>query len=316
MNDLFNLIPRVSKLSPEFQTNVLLSVLIILFLWIFRVIAQRVVFRRTEDVRARYRWGKTLTYISVVFGVLLVGRIWFKGIQSLATFLGLLSAGLAIALKDLVADIAGWLFILWRRPLEVGNRIQLGDTAGDVIDIGVFQFTVLEIGNWVHADQSTGRMIQIPNFKVFTEPLANYSKGFEYIWNEIPVLVTFESDWKKAKKILQEIADRHFASIDKAVERQIKEASKRFMIFYSALTPTVYTSVVDFGVLLTIRYICEPRRRRGTTQAIWEDTLDAFAKCDDIDFAYPTRRVFDNLTEGKPGTRPTQVPQAGEQSSK
>ena len=71
------------------------------------------------------------------------------------------------------------------------------------------------------------------------------------------------------------------------------------MIFYTKLTPTVYTAVKDSGVLLTIRYLCEPRRRRGTEEAIWEDVLTEFAKCDDIDFAYPTRRYFDNLLEGK-----------------
>ena len=66
----------------------------------------------------------------------------------------------------------------------------------------IFMFTLMEIGNWVDADQSTGRVIHIPNGKVFKEVLANYSKGFQYIWNEIPVLVTFESNWKKAKEIL------------------------------------------------------------------------------------------------------------------
>ena len=59
--------------------------------------------------------------------------------------------------------------------------------------------------------------------------------------------------------------------------------------------------------MLTIRYLCEPRRRRGTEQEIWEDILDAFAKHDDIDFAYPTQRFYDNSAEGKPGTRPEAI---------
>lgn len=77
------------------------------------------------------------------------------------------------------------------------------------------------------------------------------------------------------------------------------------MIFYSRLTPIVYTSVKDCGVLLTIRYICEPRRRRDSEQAIWEDVLKEFAGCPDIDFAYPTQRFYNNVLEGKEGTRPT-----------
>lgn len=305
MDRMIGWIQRVAELSPDMQANILTSIGIILFLWLFRAVAVRIVYRRIEDVRVQYRWRKTITYITVIFGIFMVARVWFQGIQSVATFLGLLSAGLAIALKDLIADIAGWVFIIWRRPFDVGDRIQIGNNSGDVIDIRVFQFTLLEIGNWVDADQSTGRMIQVPNVLVFTAPLANYSKGFEYIWNEIPVLVTFESNWKKAKGILLDIANKQLEHIDQAVERQIKEASRRFMIFYSVLTPTVYTSVKDSGVMLTIRYLCEVRRRRGTAQSIWENILEEFAKCDDIDFAYPTQRFYSNLNEGKPGTKPS-----------
>ena len=66
----------------------------------------------------------------------------------------------------------------------------------------------------------------------------------------------------------------------------------------------VYTTVKDSGVLLTIRYLCDPRKRRGSEQEIWENILDAFAAHDTIDFAYPTQRFYSNDTEGKPGTRP------------
>lgn len=191
----------------------------------------------------------------------------------MATFLGLASAGLAIALRDPVINLAGWAFILWRRPFDVGDRIQIGEHAGDVIDVRIFQFTLMEIGNWVAADQSTGRIIHVPNGRIFSEVLANYSKGFQYIWNEIPVLVTFESDWEKAKALLQEIADRHAAHLSQSAEERVRRAASRFMIKYSQLTPTVYTQVEASGVLLTIRYLCEPRWRRSSAHAIWEDVL-------------------------------------------
>jgi small-conductance mechanosensitive channel len=143
----------------------------------------------------------------------------------------------------------------------------------------------------------------VNNGQVFTQSVANFSKGFQYIWNEIAVLVTFESDWEKAKEILAGIATKHGEELSAAAEEKLHEAARRFMIFYSKLTPTVYTSVRDCGVLLTIRYLCDPRRRRTTEQSIWEDILHAFAETDDIDFAYPTQRFYDNLHEGKPGAR-------------
>ncbi len=223
-----------------------------------------------------------------------------KDFQSLATFLGLLTAGLAIALRDPLVNLAGWLFIIWRKPFEVGDRIQVANYAGDIIDIRIFQFTIMEIGNWVDSDQSTGRIIHIPNGKVFTDVQANYTTGFNYIWNEIPVLVTFESNWKKSKEILTNIINKHAEHLSSSAQDKIKEASRKFMIFYNKLTPIVYTNVKDSGVLLTIRYLCDPRNRRSTEQAVWEDVLDEFSKCDDIDFAYPTQRFYNNVKEGKP----------------
>jgi small-conductance mechanosensitive channel len=242
--------------------------------------------------------------VVVTLGIFMVGHLWFKGFQSLATYLGLLSAGLAIALQDLVRSFAGWMFILWRQPFGLGDRIQIGEARGDVIDIRLFRFSLMEIGNWVHADQSTGRVVHIPNGRVFTETLANYSKGFQHIWEEIPVLVTFESDWQKAKRILSEIAKTHTEHLSGPAQEGIRKASRQFMIFYEKLTPIVYTSVADCGVLLTLRFLCEPRRRRGTVEEVWEAILRAFADCPDIDFAYPTTRFYDNRTEGKPGIVP------------
>lgn len=287
-------------LEPAVQRDLLWSVLILLVAWLGRRLALRTLDRRVLDVRIRYQWRKRITYVVVVLTALAVARVWFAGLQSLATYFGLLSAGLAIALKDLVADLAAWLFIMWRKPFEVGDRIQIGELAGDVIDIRIFQFTLLEVGGWVHADQSTGRVIHVPNWKIFSEAQANSTKGFQFIWNELPVLVTFESNWRAAKEILTEIANRRAEHLTAEAEQRVREASSRFMIFYATLTPKVWTRVEDSGVLLTIRYLCDPRRRRGSEEAIWEDVLDAFAARDDIDFAYPTQRFYDNRTEGKP----------------
>ena len=82
----------------------------------------------------------------------MLGVIWLGNLTNLATYLGLVSVGLTIALSDPNANIAGWIFIFWQHPFDVGDRIQIGKHAGDVIDARIFQFTVLEIGNWVDAD--------------------------------------------------------------------------------------------------------------------------------------------------------------------
>ena len=303
MNNLLEQFADLIALDLGTTNKILASVAVILGLAILRIIALRIVYRQTDDIRIRYNLRKSITYISVTIGILIIGRVWIAGFQSFATYLGLVSAGLAIALKDPLVNLAAWIFIIWRRPFTVGDRIEIGTNKGDVIDLRIFQFTLMEIGNWVDAEQSTGRIIRIPNGKVFTETLANYSKGFAYIWNEIPVLITFESNWKKGKDILAEIGMRHAEHLTESAAERVKEASARMMVFYTTLTPTVYTSVKDSGVLLTIRYLCKPRQRRGTEQEIWEDILTRFAECDDIDFAYPTIRRYNNSFEGKLGAR-------------
>ena len=292
-------------LSSQTQYRLAASIVVLLLLLVLRKLVLKLVWKGAEGYRIRYQWRKGTSYAAFFLAVLLLGRIWFEEFASIATFLGLLTAGLAIALKDLLVNLAGWLFIVWRRPFEVGDRIQVGEHAGDVIDLRIFQFTLMEIGKWVHADQNTGRIIHVPNGTVFTMPVLNYSRGwFDYIWNEIPILVTFESNWERAKEHLDRIAASRAEHLSDAARKKMDAASEKYMIITPNLDPVVYTSVEESGVLLTIRYLCEPHRRRESTQQMWEDILRVFRQADDIDFAYPTQRFYNNPVEGKPGTTP------------
>jgi small-conductance mechanosensitive channel len=290
-----------TTLNPALLWKLLFSALIIIGLLIFRFIAIRIAFRNIdeENVKARYHWKNGIKNTYFVLVVLIIGLYWLERIGSLATFLGLLSAGLAIALKDPVVNFAGWIFIIIRKPLNLGDRIQIGDFSGDVIDIRFFQFTINEINNWVDADQSTGRIIHVPNGHVFTYPLANYNQGFSHIWNEISVLVTFESNWQRAQKLLEVTVNKHAEHFSISARKKLIEASKKYMIFYRTLTPIVYLSVKESGVQLTMRYLIDPRKRRTSEHAIWTDVLLAFSLNSDIEFAYPTQRIFYNPQEGK-----------------
>ncbi len=256
-------------LSPAVQTHLLVTIIVIAGLWVLDRLVLAVVYRRVTDPWTRYHWRKSVTYLFLAIGVLVIGREWLEGFKSLATFLGLVSAGIAIALKDPLANLAGWAFIVWSRPFEVGDRIEIAKHKGDVIDVHLFKFTLNEIGGWVDAEQSTGRIVHVPNQQVFTEALANYDKGFKYIWNEVPVVVTYESNWKKAKEILTGIAFKHAEHLTAEAERDLLAAS------------------------------LEPRRRRGTVSAIWDDILTEFGKSKDIELAYHTVRSYSNPIEGK-----------------
>ena len=280
--------------------NVLISVAVVIVIWLIRKTILRFVTSRADEPQIIYNWRKGTDYVALSLGTLILGSIWFEmGSRSLATYLGLLSAGLAIALQDPIINLVGWIFIITRRPFELGDRIQIAENAGDVIDIRFLQFSMLEINGWVDADQSTGRVLHIPNKYIFNYVTASYSKGISYIWNEVPVEITFESDWKLAKKLMLKLAEAHDLSPTKDMHQHMREAAKRYPISYANLSPTVYTKVNPSGVLLTLRYLCEPRKRRNTEQAIWEDVLDMVAAQPNIDFAYPTQRIYYHPTEGK-----------------
>jgi len=302
LNSFSDLNLELRTIEEEFVQTLAIIIALGLLRWLIILIVNY----ETKNPQIRYWWRKASTYLVVILGVLLLWRIWIGAAQATATFLGLFSAGLAIALQGPITDIAGWLFLLIRRPFEVGDRVQIGQHAGDVIDIRLFQFSLLEIGNWVDADQSTGRILDVPNRKIFNEVLANYTQGFEYIWNEIPVLITFESDWEQAKRLLQEIVDRHAGDTSQAAALQVQRASRRYLIRYSKFTPIVYTKKSTSGVLLSIRYLCQARRRRSSEEEIWEDVLRTLSQYPTIKFAYPTQRFYYNQLDGQPpaGFRP------------
>ena len=284
--------PSNIQIDPVILNNLIASAVGFAVVSGFRIGAVRLVNRQAKDLRLRYAWRKWTGYVCYGFYGLGMLVLWLPNIEGFSTFLGLFAAGLAVVLRDPLVNIVGWLFILWRQPFRMGDRIQVGEDAGDVIDIGVFQFTLMEIGNWVDTDQSTGRIIHIPNGKVFQTAIANYSQGFKYIWHEIPVLITFESDWEEAKRILFTQVNNHAEHLSGTAEKHLREAGRRYMISYSKLTPTVYTTVKESGILLTMRYLCEPRRRRGSEQVIWENVLREFARNPGISLAYPTQRFF------------------------
>lgn len=283
----------------ETTNRIVQSVLVILVLWVLNRLAVKLFSHGTvEEIRKQYHWRKTIEYILFTIGALVIGNLWISNFEFIVTFLGLLSAGIAIALQDVFMNIAGWAFIYIRKPFDVGDRIQIGDVKGDVIDLRVFQFSVLEIGNWVDADQSTGRVIHIPNLKVFIEPQANYSMGFNYIWNEQIIYITLDSDYKKAKLLLTEILNNLCLDEMANAKAEIKKARHRHRIVYNQFTPAIFIDITERGVQMAMRYLCNPKKRRFIQHAITESILENFAKEEKIQLAYPTTTIrFNKRTD-------------------
>lgn len=300
----------VLGMSSDTVWRIIGTVIALLFWAVLGRIGRRVIARAVDDSDAasRYHMIRVTGYVIGLAAVIVIARLWIQGIAGIATYFGLLSAGIAISLQDPLTNLAGWLYILIRRPFRVGDRIQVGTNTGDVVDIRPFRFIMLEIGNWVHGDQGTGRILHVPNGLVFKHSIANYDEAFGYIWNELDVTVTFESDWRLAKRTLEHILEGQSEKIDEHVRKRVDEAAHVLHIKFPKLTPIVWTTVADCGVRLTMRYLCKPRARRSSAAHIWEQVLDAFAELPKVDFAYPTTRLYNNVQEGKPEARAVPEP--------
>ena len=268
------------------------SVAAVIVVVALRWIALRWVRRINDDSDALYRARKIIAYVATIVAVVTLAFIWVDAFDSLGTYLGLVSAGLAIALSDLLKNLAGWAYLLARRPFTVGDRVQVKDLKGDVIDIRLFRFSIMEVGEWVDAEQSSGRLVHVPNGWVFTEDVANYTEGFSHIWDEVPVLITFESDWAHAEQILLSVVRDVAPDVEQSAGQSIRATARRYHIRVGALTPIVYLSVRDSGVLLTARYLVEARDRRRVHDRIWRAMLNAINADPNVALAYPTVRTY------------------------
>jgi small-conductance mechanosensitive channel len=273
-------------------SKIVSTIVAIAVVLVVRWVVLRSIQTRFQEEWDEYRAHKVAGYTTTIAVGVILAWIWIDAFNDLPTFLGLISAGIAIALADVLKNLAGWVYIISRRPFWLGDRIELAGTKGDVIDIRLFRFSLMEIGGWVDAEQATGRMIHVPNGSVFTNQVANYTEGFAYLWHELPVLVTFESDHRRARKVIEEALERHAPDLDRTAGDRIRENAKNYHIRIGALTPTVYLTVRDSGILLTARYLVGARQRRNLEQEIWTDILDAIEDDPTVELAYPTVRTY------------------------
>ena len=186
--------------------------------------------------------------------------LWKENINNVFTIIGITSATIALALKDVLFNLFAGFYIKSSKPFKVEDRIEIDGTIGDVININLCSFNLLEVGD---KDQSTGIIIEIPNSFVFSKKIKNYTKAIKYVWSEIYVKVNLDSDLEKTKKILYNIINKNeiVKTIPSKMKRDMKEAMKDYRIYYNHLEPIIYTNVVDDYVMLSIIYLVHPKKK-------------------------------------------------------
>ena len=217
-----------------------------------------------------------LTAIILILGML---SIWFSDPARLATALGLVSAGLAFALQQVVTSIAGYFVILRGNTFTVGDRISMGGVRGDVMRLGFIQTTIMEMGQppsvqgadpamWVHSRQFTGRIVTVSNSKIFAEPVFNYTRDFPFIWEEMAIPVTYAADHARAEAILLQAARLHATEANAMAAGKKAELQERFGVEPMELEPKVYYRITDNWLELTVRFVIGTHRIRGAKDAM------------------------------------------------
>lgn len=296
----FSLLIRIASIGGMFLAFVLLERFI-----------RTLLLRRFKQPNQRYLFSKIFPgIVYTILGIWVIGLL-FASYPMALTSLGIVGAGLAVALQDVVKDIVGWFVIVQRRPFTLGHRIAIGPYTGDVIDIAVLRTTLLEVshpGGSMTASpldslERTGKTLLVPNSLILTQPLLNYHATSDYLKEEMQVTITYEADWKKAEQLLTSIVEEVTAPYTEEARTQHQ---RRMWIYHEAKEPTaatVYMEAGASGIVFTLRFLIPIGARRYVTTVITRRILEEFAK-EKIDIAYNTLRVIptpqhDPLSPGK-----------------
>lgn len=231
---------------------------------------------RINNNRLQY---KTLNFIKLIISIiqiLIIYLIWESNIKNAMTLISFVSAAITLSLKDYILNLFAGFYIKLYKPFKLEDRIEIKGQKGDVINLGSLFFELLEISdNYGH--QSTGVVSIIPNSIIFTETVKNMNKGFKYIWDEIKVQISLDSDVILAKKTLYKIINN--IDVIKNIPIKMKNELKNntsYRMYYNKYEPMIYTEVKDKHIELNIRFLINPKKARLVESYIWNEILKEY----------------------------------------
>jgi small-conductance mechanosensitive channel len=257
----------------------------------YRMLARRIG-DQVADAERRHLYRKRVRYAVGVMVLTALIVMFIDRIRELGTLLGFVGAGVAIALREYLASVLAWFYILTQRNIALGSRIEVGSARGDVIDIGLFKLTLVEVRGDGLGEQSSGRVVTVPNYKVLMEPVYLLSGAAPYVWDEMDFLVTHESDWERARDLIEQIGREVTAPQQSEVDSGFRRLGDRYAFRPGITTPIVYVSVAESGIDLKLRYLTHVRQRRTTRDQISRRVLRLLRTDSAIQLAYPTTRSY------------------------
>lgn len=257
----------------------------------FNVILKHIVVRNISDKKTKYEMSKIVSILYSIALFMAFILIWIADPQVLLVSYGLVAAGVTVALQDFFKNFVGGLIIFTSGTYRVGDRVEIGSKFGDVIDIGIFNTTLFELKEWVNADQPTGRITTIPNGFILNSHIDNYTRDNPYIWDEISLPITYDSDWKEAHKRIMDIVSTETMNLTAAAQKHISELSRKYYLADGIKGPAIYLRMTDNWIELNIRYLTLTRERRNLHDKMNRMILEYLQKDDRVKIASATMDI-------------------------
>ena len=234
-----------------FQTLILLIIVRLLSKFITFLFA-----KKAKKSKSIFLFHQRLNISLNIVSFIIIFVIWFPYLKNIMTIVSFVSAGITIALRELILNLFAGIYIKANKPFKLEDRISIDGVKGDVVLINNLSFKILEVGDRINGEQSSGLIINVPNSFIFSKTLKNYNTAFKYIWDEITIKLNLNADLEKNKSEIMDIISKNdiVEAIPKKMNREIKNASLDYRLYYNHLEPIIYTRVVDKHIELDLRF--------------------------------------------------------------
>jgi len=240
---------------------------------VFRLL-ERILPPRFGDGDHRYRVRKMVIAAAYIIILIFLVILFEDRLKHVGFALGLFGAGIVVALQDVIASFGGFIAIEFSNLYRVGDRIQVNETKGDVIDISVMRTTVMETGNWVSGDLYNGRIVRIPNNAVLKGPVFNYSQGFRFVWDEIKVRLTSKSDHQLAREMLLRVAKETVSDYQVEAQDSWNRITENYRIENPLLEPIVTLQANGGALEFSLSYIVDYTKRTIVKDQLFTKIVD------------------------------------------
>jgi small-conductance mechanosensitive channel len=280
---------HVLGLNPAGLHKLVLTFAVLAIAFAVRAVFRLAVGFGLETTSRRSIWIRKSVRLAIgaIAGLLLLS-IWFDDPGRLASFMGLMAAGLAFAAQNLVLSIAGYFVIVFGKLFDLGHRIELGGVRGDVLDIGLVKTTIMEMGvpaalfpdphHWIAGRQYTGRVVSVVNADVFRQPVYNYTSNFNLLWEELRIPVRYGTNLAEVERILSEAARDHTREEVAIGAREFERMRRRYLIEVGDLEPQVFVQLTDNWIELSVRFLVTTHGIRAIKDRISRKILSEMAR--------------------------------------